>query len=78
MKHILKTDSLTFYMIRFDLKGWHLVFNDKDFKVKDDLVFKEWVDGEFTGDQLIKTVVCIHSDEVRYGLKEGYVILSLV
>ena len=87
MRYELKTDPEVFDQSFRGLKNFEIRFNDRDFKVGDMLILKETKSSgeqmkndkhplEYTGRNLIRWVkYVLHGD--NYGLKKGWVILSL-
>ena len=86
MPHNLKTDPEVFQASFDNLKDFEIRFNDRDFKIGDELVLMETkYSGEemrngkplaFTKRKLHRTVKYILKGGV-YGLAEGWVILAL-
>ena len=82
--HKLKTDPEVFKAVVEGRKTFEIRFNDRDFKVGDELVLLETIHtGEqmrhgkpllFSGNQLRKTVSYVLSG---YGLQDGWVILGI-
>lgn len=57
-------------------KKWELRKNDRDFKVGDRIILKEWTDEkEFTGREYEARILYVFHGG-RYGLEEGYCIFS--
>ena len=58
-------------------KLWELRKNDRDFKVGDTVILKEWTDEqEFTGREYRTTILYVFEGG-KYGLAEGYCIFSI-
>lgn len=87
MKHILKTDHKVFAASKQRTKTFEIRFDDRGYEIGDILVLQETLhtgeemrDGsplEYTGD----TVICIVNYILRgptYGLREGWVIMSVL
>lgn len=57
-------------------KNFELRKNDRDFKVGDSLMLKEFDNGEYTGDsvQVVVTYILVGGE---YGLNKDYVILGI-
>lgn len=82
--HELKTDSEVFQAVVEGRKTFEIRFNDRDFKVGDELVLLETIHtGEqmkqgkpllFSGNKLRKKVSYVLSG---YGLQDGWVILGI-
>ena len=71
--HELKTLPEYFELVRTEVKNFEVRKNDRDFKVGDLLILKEW-DGEYTGrDQRRKISYILDNNDY---CKEGYVILG--
>lgn len=83
--HELKTDSEVFQAVVDGRKTFEIRFNDRDFKVGDELVLLETIHtGEqmkqgkpllYSGNELHKTVSYVLSG---YGLQDGWVILGII
>ena len=59
-------------------KNFEIRKNDRDFKVGDNLIFKEWADGKYTGREIHnRQIQYIYSGTGEYGLAEGYCILGI-
>lgn len=81
--HILKTDPMVFAAVFFGAKTYEIRFNDRNFRVGDELQLREtslpgaeMADGrplEYTGREITKTVSHVLGG---YGLMPGWVILS--
>ena len=82
--HTLKTDSEVFQAVSDGRKTFEIRFNDRDFKVGDELILLETIhSGEqmkqgkpllYSGNEIHKIVSYVLSG---YGLKEGWVILGI-
>ncbi len=71
--HELKTLPEYFELVRTEVKNFEVRKNDRDFKVGDLLILKEW-NGEYTGrDQRRKIGYVLDNNDY---CKEGYVILG--
>ena len=78
MKHELKTWPLYFRAIEMGRKKFEIRYNDRDFKVDDVVILKEW-DPEtetYTGAELTYRIGTMITEE-RWGLKPGYCVFSL-
>jgi hypothetical protein len=77
-RHDLKCWRVPFDEIRRKKKKFEFRFNDRDYKVGDELVLHEWdhIDKFFTGNVLYENYVISILTE-GFGLPEGYCIMSL-
>ena len=74
MTHELK-ELPEYYQAVFDgRKTFEVRFNDRDYKVGDTIILKEWNRGKFTGREMSFTITYILDDE-QY-CKPGYVIIG--
>ncbi|MNX23737.1 hypothetical protein D3C86_537450 [compost metagenome] len=78
MIHKLKTHQKYFVDVYSGLKNFELRFNDRNYKIGDELILEEYIpESEFyTGRILHRRIDCILKGGV-FGLEEGYVILAL-
>ncbi len=82
MIHELKTWPEYFQEVFMDHKKFEIRKNDRDFKVGDQLILKEWQPdghskiGRYTGRQLARTITYILPGG-NFGLLSGYVIMSI-
>lgn len=77
--HELKTIEPYFSQVYLGLKTFELRLNDRDFKVGDILILREY-DVElkqFTGNHVEKTVLNVLENAEHFGLMKGHCILSL-
>lgn len=81
-RHELKLLTEYFYDVERGIKTFELRRDDRDFKVGDTLILKEYCqsgifrEAHYTGREIVKTIVYIlHGG--KYGLKEGFVILGI-
>lgn len=75
MLHVLKCYPEYFEAVKKGTKSFECRYNDKNFKVGDELVLREYDSKQgYTGQCIVRTITYILSDFV--GLQEGYVILS--
>ena len=74
--HILKTWPESFDQVHRGEKTAEFRKNDRDFKVGDFLMLREWKPDadEYTGRRLIANIGCITTG---FGIPDGYVMLSL-
>lgn len=87
MQHTLKTDSDVFWQVVKGEKKFEIRINDRDFKIGDTLELKET---EFTGEAMKdgapylwtghvhKVVVTSILHGPKYGLKDGWCIMSII
>lgn len=73
MIHKLKTIQPYFDDVCSCKKTFEIRFNDRNFKVGDDLILQEYVDGEYTGLAILKHIIYM----TDYEQKEGYVVLGI-
>lgn len=83
-RHILKTDPEVFDAMWAGHKTHEIRFNDRDFKVGDELILKRT---EFSGEQMKNGAPLRYTSrsmfrvvshvQTGYGLKDGWVILSV-
>ena len=59
-------------------KTYELRKDDRDYKVNDLIVLKEYSNGSYTGNEFNVTIKHILRNCPDYGLKDGYVIISLL
>ena len=78
MTHDLKTWPIYFQAILDHAKTFEIRKNDRDFKVGDILMLREYepVSEQYTGREVCKVVTDVFS-HIGFGLQSGYVILSL-
>ena len=74
--HELKVLPRYFKALLDGTKNFELRKNDRDYKVGDDLLLKEYVKGMYTGRKVYKRITYIFKGG-EYGLDKDYVILSL-
>lgn len=72
--HDLKIRPKYFHLIERGIKKFEIRLNDRDFKLGDYLLLREFSDGEFSGATLLKKITYIFNDEAY--CKEGFVILG--
>ncbi len=79
MIHELKTLPEYFQEVFMEHKKFEIRKNDRDFKVGDRLILKEWeANGNFyTGRELARVVTYVLEDAPQFGLMDGYCILSI-
>jgi len=78
MTHNLKTDPEVFELVLSGIKNYEIRYNDRDFKVGDILLLREY-DRTTTAfpDRFVKREVTDVLHGGQYGIEEGYVILSM-
>ena len=78
--HELKVNTLFFPYLITDLKCYEIRKNDRDYRVGDVLILKEWdPDGEkFTGRLCTREVVYMLSNEDTNTIGAGFVIMTLI
>lgn len=74
--HELKILPQYFQAVWDGTKNFELRRNDRDYKVGDILLLREYVNGEYTGSFLRVIVTYILKDCSEYGLDKDYCILS--
>lgn len=77
MVHELKILPKWFNDVRSRKKNFEMRKNDRDFKVNDKLILKEWERGKYTGKELERFIEYIYYGDGTYGLSDEYVILGL-
>lgn len=75
--HNLKTIQPYFNAVGRNEKNFEIRKDDRDFKVGDDLILEEFVDGRFTGIWLAREITYILRDAEQFGLMPGFCILGL-
>jgi len=73
--HELKILPKYFEDVSTGIKTFEIRYNDRNFKVKDICIFREFENGKYTGQYLKREIVYILNDFV--GLKMDYVGLGL-
>lgn len=77
MTHELKILPKYFEDVMTGKKNFEIRKNDRDFKVGDYLLLKEWERGKYTGRQIKKRVQYIYFGNGAFGLSEEYCVLAL-
>lgn len=77
MVHELKTLPEYFKQVVFGLKKFEIRKFDRPYKRNDILLLKEWKDGLYTHREAVCKVTHLLTDIEKYGLKPGFVILSI-
>ena len=77
MTHELKLLPQYYKEVLNGNKNFELRKDDRDYKLNDLLLLKEWDGSEYTGKNVYKSVNYILRDCPDYGLKKGFVILGI-
>jgi len=83
MIHKLKTHPLYFEKILEGVKNFEIRKNDRDYKICDELILKEYVPTAFylSGDRYTGRILHRRIDYILYGgqfgIEEGYCVMSL-
>lgn len=79
MEHLLKTWPEQFKELRSGKKTFEIRKDDRDYKVNDVLVLKEYDNkkGEYTGHYVRRLVTHVMREYPIFGLKKGFCIMSL-
>lgn len=75
--HYKKTIEPYFTDVEKGDKTFELRYNDCDFQPNDELVLKQFIDGQLTGKEITKTIATMLDHIEEEGLEEGYVILDI-
>lgn len=75
--HELKILPKWFGDVTSGVKNFEIRKNDRDYKVGDYLILKEWDNDKYTGNFVTRYVEYIYEGDGAYGLSEGYCILGL-
>ena len=80
MLHKLKTWPKEFEATRLNAKKFEVRRDDRGFKFGDILLLQEWdpETEEYTGRELRVLVDYILRDRIEFGLRDGYMIMSIV
>ena len=76
MRHELKIQPKYFQAVWDDIKRFEIRKNDRDYKVGDVLVLKEWDGEKYTGSAIVVNVTYIYDGEIG-GLEDGYIVMSI-
>lgn len=77
MTHELKILPKWFEDVKSGKKNFEIRRADRDFKVGDTLVLKEYEKGRYTGREIERTIQYIYKGDGSYGLSEEFWILGL-
>lgn len=77
MTHEIKILPKYFDAVMSGAKNFEIRKNDRDYKVGDTLILKEWDCGKFTGRELERVVGYIYYGDGTYGLSEGHCVMAL-
>lgn len=80
MLHELKTEKKYYEKSRNNEKSFEFRKNDRDYKVGDDVILREFEDGKYTGRKSPKLKIIYIFDErdfEYFGIKDGYCIFQL-
>lgn len=77
MTHELKIIPKWFTLVSKGIKNFEIRKNDRDYKIGDTLILKEWEKGRYTGREIKREVEYVFYGDGSYGLAEGYCILGL-
>lgn len=76
--HELKLLPEYYSYVESMVKTFELRKNDRNYQIGDILLLREWDDEDgYTGKSLYRKITYIFVGDGTYGLREGYVILSL-
>lgn len=75
--HELKILPEWFNDVQSGKKNFEVRRADRNFKVGDYLLLKEWYRGKFTGRQLTRQIEYVYRGDGTYGLSEDYCILGI-
>lgn len=76
MTHELKLLPQYFNDVKNGIKNFEIRKNDRDYKVGDTLLLREW-DNKYTGREITRKIDYIHKGDGQFGIAEGYCILGL-
>lgn len=76
MVHELKILPEYFQEIIYGRKTFEVRYNDRNFKVGDTLLLREWQDGAYTGKAIERKVTYI-LDDPKY-IKRGFVVMAIM
>ena len=73
MIHELKILSKYYRLVELGIKTFEIRYDDREYKVGDILILREYHEGKYTGRQIIVEVIVIIRNCI--GVEKGYVIL---
>lgn len=76
MRHELKIHPQYFKAVESGRKYWEIRKNDRDFKVGDEVLLREWDNTEYSGKEILAEITYMLDDKFA-GLAEGYVVFSI-
>lgn len=77
--HKLKISPFYFMKVMSGNKSFEIRKNDRNFKVGDKLILKEYENGEYTGFYLTEKITYVlKAKEFKDGLKDGYAVLGIL
>lgn len=76
MRHELKIHPQYFKAIENGKKYWEIRKNDRNFKVGDIVLLREWDNTEYSGKEILAEITYMLDDKFA-GLAEGYVVFSI-
>lgn len=75
--HELKLHKRYFWSVASGIKAFELRFNDRNYKVGDILILKEWDGLNYSGNEISAKIIYILNGSTCNGLQDNYVILSI-
>lgn len=76
-EHELKILPEYFSEVKAGRKNFEIRRNDRDYRVGDILILKEYRKGKYTGEEVRRKVTYIYHGDGTYGLSEGFAVLSI-
>jgi hypothetical protein len=79
MTHELKIPPKNYRDVRWGDKSFELGKNDRDYKIGDTIILREWDGTNYTNSPPIQKFIAyiLTSEEVGFGMEDGYCILGL-
>lgn len=77
MNHELKILPKYYVDCENETKTFELRKNDRNYKLNDVLILKEWNGEKYTGRSSSFSITYILKDVVEYGLKKGFLIIGI-